>query len=115
MLRLADGAVGPVQPQHLHQVVGELPLGVHRIAAAPEQLADVTAEQFYRAVNKAQPSLIRTEADELTYCLHVMVRYEIEKRQVPLIVVGGDPHVLVVELQGVGVLRLPDGAVGSCP
>lgn len=46
----------------------------------PEQLADVTAEQFYRAVNKAQPSLIRTEADELTYCLHIMVRYEIEKQ-----------------------------------
>ena len=46
----------------------------------PEQLAGVTAGQFYRAVNKAQPSLIRTEADELTYCLHVMVRYEIEKQ-----------------------------------
>ena len=46
----------------------------------PEQLSDVTAEQLYRAVNKAQSSLIRTEADELTYCLHVMVRYEIEKR-----------------------------------
>ena len=46
----------------------------------PEQLSGVTAEEFYRAVNRAQPSLIRTEADELTYCLHVMVRYEIEKR-----------------------------------
>ena len=46
----------------------------------PEQLSGVTAEAFYRAVNKAQSSLIRTEADELTYCLHVMVRYEIEKR-----------------------------------
>ena len=46
----------------------------------PEQLSGVTAEEFYKAVNKAQPSLIRTEADELTYCLHVMVRYEIEKR-----------------------------------
>ena len=46
----------------------------------PKQLEGVTAEQFYRAVNKAQPSLIRTEADELTYCLHVMVRYEIEKQ-----------------------------------
>ena len=31
-------------------------------------------------INKAQPSLIRTEADELTYALHVMVRYEIEKK-----------------------------------
>ncbi len=46
----------------------------------PEQLADVTPGMFYRAVNKAQPSLIRTEADELTYPLHIMVRYEIEKR-----------------------------------
>ena len=46
----------------------------------PEQLGDVTAEQFYRAVNKARPSLIRTEADELTYCLHIMVRYELEKQ-----------------------------------
>lgn len=46
----------------------------------PEQLSVVTAEEFYKAVNKAQSSLIRTEADELTYCLHVMVRYEIEKR-----------------------------------
>lgn len=46
----------------------------------PEQLADVDETMFYRAINKAQPSLIRTEADELTYCLHIMVRYEIEKR-----------------------------------
>ena len=46
----------------------------------PEQLAGVTAEDFYRAVNKAEPSLIRTEADDLTYTLHVMVRYEIEKQ-----------------------------------
>lgn len=46
----------------------------------PEQLADVDAEMFYRAVNKAEPSLVRTEADELTYALHIMVRYEIEKQ-----------------------------------
>ena len=46
----------------------------------PAQLEDVTEEMFYRAVNKSQPSLIRTEADELTYCLHIMVRYEIEKQ-----------------------------------
>ena len=45
-----------------------------------EQLKDVTAHEFYVAVNKAEPSLIRTEADELTYALHVMVRYELEKR-----------------------------------
>ena len=46
----------------------------------PEQLEGVDAEMFYRAINKAEPSLVRTEADELTYCLHVMVRYEIEKQ-----------------------------------
>lgn len=46
----------------------------------PEQLAGRTAEELYRAVNKAQPSLIRTEADEVTYSLHVMIRYELEKR-----------------------------------
>ena len=48
----------------------------------PEQLEGVDAEMFYRAINKAEPSLIRTEADELTYCLHVMVRYEIEKQMI---------------------------------
>ena len=46
----------------------------------PEQLSGVDARQFCRAVNRAQPSLIRTEADELTYPLHIMVRYELEKR-----------------------------------
>lgn len=46
----------------------------------PEQMDGVTAEDFYRAVNCAEPSLIRTEADELTYSLHVLVRYEIEKK-----------------------------------
>ena len=45
----------------------------------PEQMKDVTVDDFYKAVNIARPSLIRTESDELTYCLHVMVRYEIEK------------------------------------
>lgn len=48
----------------------------------PEQLKEVDAAMFYRAVNKAEPSLIRTEADELTYSLHIMVRYEIEKQMI---------------------------------
>ena len=46
----------------------------------PEQLQGVDAEGFWRAVNKSGPSLIRTEADELTYCMHIMVRYELEKQ-----------------------------------
>jgi len=45
----------------------------------PEQLQSTSIEQFYRGINKVVPSLIRTEADELTYHFHVMIRYEIEK------------------------------------
>jgi carboxypeptidase Taq len=43
------------------------------------QLGHVTANQFYLATNKVEGSLIRTEADELTYPLHVLIRYEIEQ------------------------------------
>ncbi|MBB5323054.1 carboxypeptidase Taq [Anoxybacillus tepidamans] len=46
---------------------------------APEQFANVSLDEFYRAINEAKPSLIRIEADELTYSLHIMIRYEIEK------------------------------------
>jgi carboxypeptidase Taq len=46
----------------------------------PNQMKGVTAKDFYLAINKVQPSLIRIEADELTYSLHIMVRYEIEKQ-----------------------------------
>ncbi|MBE6989668.1 MAG: carboxypeptidase M32 [Ruminococcaceae bacterium] len=46
----------------------------------PDEMAGHSAEELYRALNRSEPSLIRTEADELTYCLHVLVRYELEKR-----------------------------------
>lgn len=46
----------------------------------PEHMKSYAWEEFYRAVNKVQPSLIRTEADEVTYSLHVMIRYELEKQ-----------------------------------
>ncbi len=48
-------------------------------AQFPEQLKDVTAEQFTDAINASAPSLVRTEADELTYPMHIIIRYEIEK------------------------------------
>lgn len=47
-------------------------------AAFPGVLDDVSLDQFYKAINKVQKSLIRTEADELTYNLHVMIRFELE-------------------------------------
>ena len=43
------------------------------------ELGRYDADMFYRAVNAAQPGLIRIEADELTYSLHIMVRYELER------------------------------------
>ena len=45
----------------------------------PGQFARVTPHQLYLAENRAEPGLVRTEADELTYPLHIMVRYEIEQ------------------------------------
>ena len=42
-------------------------------------LSDVSERELYEAVNIARPSLIRTEADELTYSLHILIRYELEK------------------------------------
>jgi carboxypeptidase Taq len=47
-------------------------------AKFPDQLKGVSLDTFYRAVNKVQRSLIRTEADEVTYNLHVMIRFDIE-------------------------------------
>ena len=46
----------------------------------PQQLNDVSLDAFYKGTNKVQPSLVRTEADEVTYHFHVMIRYEIEKK-----------------------------------
>ena len=45
----------------------------------PNQLAGIGAERFHRAVNKVQRSLIRVEADELTYDLHIVLRFELER------------------------------------
>ena len=44
----------------------------------PDQLGKLDVEAFYRAINKVQPSLVRTAADEVTYNLHIMLRYELE-------------------------------------
>jgi carboxypeptidase Taq len=43
------------------------------------QFEGVSLEEFYKGINIVEPSLIRTEADELTYSLHIIIRYEIEK------------------------------------
>jgi len=45
----------------------------------PDNLAEVSLVEFYKAINKVSPSFIRTNADELTYHFHIMIRFEIEK------------------------------------
>ena len=45
----------------------------------PDRLNSVPIDQFVEAINKVEPGFIRTEADELTYSLHILIRYEIEK------------------------------------
>jgi carboxypeptidase Taq len=52
--------------------------------AFAEQLGDAGADTLYRAFNKVRPSLIRIEADELTYDLHILLRFELERE-----IVGG--------------------------
>jgi carboxypeptidase Taq len=44
----------------------------------PDQLSKVPAEAFYRAINRVERSLIRTDADEVTYNLHIMLRFDLE-------------------------------------
>ncbi|HWJ33112.1 MAG TPA: carboxypeptidase M32 [Gaiellaceae bacterium] len=50
--------------------------------AFPAQLGSVDEESFYRAVNKVRPSLIRIDADEATYNLHIILRFELEQELV---------------------------------
>jgi len=44
----------------------------------PEQLGGVSQDEFYRAINKVERTVIRTAADEVTYNLHVMIRFDLE-------------------------------------
>ncbi|GAA4710323.1 carboxypeptidase M32 [Brevibacillus fulvus] len=84
---LCDGAsmgIHESQSRFWENMVGRsLPFWQHFFAEAvrrfPDQLAGVSVKQFYHAVNEVTPSLIRIEADEVTYNLHIMIRYEIEK------------------------------------
>ncbi len=55
------------------------PLYEKLVETYPENLSNISLEHFIKGINKAAPNLIRTEADELTYCIHILIRYEIEK------------------------------------
>ena len=79
----------------------------------PTQLADVTEEEIWRAVNRAEPGLIRTEADELTYALHIMVRYELEKALIQgTLAVKDLPEAWNAKYQEYLGIQVPDNARG---
>jgi carboxypeptidase Taq len=85
---LADGAsmgMHESQSRMWENLIGRsLPFWRHffpELAALfPEALEGIGAEEFYRGINAVEPSLIRVEADEVTYNLHILARFELEKR-----------------------------------
>jgi carboxypeptidase Taq len=85
----------------------------HLQATFPEELGDVDLEAFHAAINRAEPGLIRVEADETTYSLHIILRFDLERQ---LIEGALDPKELpeawnerMRELLGV---QVPDDARG---
>jgi carboxypeptidase Taq len=70
--RLWENLVGRSRPfwQHYYPALQQ---------TFPEQLGEVDLDSFFLAVNTVEPSLIRVEADEATYNLHIMLRFELEK------------------------------------
>jgi carboxypeptidase Taq len=82
-------------------------------ATFPAQFGDVALDEYYRAINKVQPSLIRVEADEATYNLHVILRFELEQEmlsgELPLEDLPEAWNARMAEYLGIGV---PDDARG---
>ena len=68
---LIDHRLKPLELTQTHWVT------LHNIHQLPPEQSQI---QLAKAIGIEQPSLVRTLADELTYCLHIMVRYELEKR-----------------------------------
>ena len=74
------------QSRFYENIIGKSPEYIHLIykkvnsMLSPKFKNKVTENQLYLAANDVKASLIRTEADELTYSLHIIIRYELEKR-----------------------------------
>jgi carboxypeptidase Taq len=79
----------------------------------PDSLADVDLRRFYEGVNRVTPSFIRVEADEVTYNLHILLRFELEKQ-----LVSGDlavdelPAAWNAKMEELLGLKPPDDAKG---
>ena len=106
--RMWENLVGRSRPfwQHYFPLVQE---------AFSSQLNGVDAEGFYRAVNRVQPSLIRIEADEATYNLHIILRFELEQEMITGRLAAADVpeawDAKMLEYLGVEVPDVADGAL----
>lgn len=81
--------------------------------AFPEALGGVDVEAFWRAVNRVEPSLIRVEADEVTYGLHVILRFELEQEMLAGTVALDDlPEVWNERMRSYLGVEVPDDAHG---
>ncbi len=80
----ASMAMHESQSRFYENIIGKsknfwIPIYDKLVELFPEQLTDVSLDQFVKAINKSFPDYIRTEADELTYPMHILIRYELEK------------------------------------
>ncbi len=81
--------------------------------AFPKPFADISFDDFYRNLNRVAPSLIRTEADEVTYTMHVIIRYEIEREIIEgTIPVENIPEVWNQKVKHYFGIDVPDDAHG---
>ena len=82
-------------------------------SAFPDAFGNATADTMYRAVNKLHPSLIRVEADELTYNLHIILRFELEREMLAGTVALKDlPEAWNQKLQDYLDVEVPNDAQG---
>ncbi|MGH3143650.1 MAG: carboxypeptidase M32 [Gaiellales bacterium] len=82
--------------------------------AFPSQLNGVDAEGFYRGVNRVQPSLIRIEADEATYNLHIILRFELEQEMITGRLAAADvPEAWDAKMHEYLGIEVPDVADGA--
>jgi carboxypeptidase Taq len=83
--------------------------------AFPDRLGGLDAEGFYRAVNRVRPSLIRIHADEVTYNLHIILRFELEQELVSGQLAPADAseawNARVEQYLGIGVPDVADGVL----
>lgn len=80
----ASMAMHESQSRFYENIIGKnkefwVPIYDTLVETYPEQLETVSLDQFIRAINKSVPGYIRTDADELTYPIHILIRYELEK------------------------------------